>query len=61
MTSGVHEPPPLTGRRRTWAFAIVVIAFVMDLLDVTIVNVALPAVGQALHAGTAQVAWIVAA
>lgn len=54
------DPPPLTGRRRTWAFAVVVIAFVMDLLDVTIVNVALPAIGQALQAGAAQVAWLVA-
>jgi len=51
---------PLSGRRRTWAFAIVAIAFVMDLLDVTIVNVALPSIGQALHAGPAHVAWIVA-
>lgn len=50
----------LAGRHRTWAFVIVAIAFVMDLLDVTIVNVALPAIGQALRAGTAQVAWIVA-
>lgn len=52
--------PPLVGRRRTWAFAIVAIAFVMDLLDVTIVNVALPAIGRSLQAGQAQVAWIVA-
>ncbi len=50
----------LTGRRRTWAFAVVAVAFVMDLLDVTIVNVALPSIGSALHAGPAQVAWIVA-
>lgn len=53
-------PSPLTGRRRTWAFAVVAMAFVMDLLDVTIVNVALPSIGHALHAGTAQMAWIVA-
>lgn len=52
--------PALTGRRRTWAFAIVAMAFVMDLLDVTIVNVALPAIGQALQAGPAHTAWIVA-
>lgn len=52
--------PALAGRRRTWAFAVVAVAFVMDLLDVTIVNVALPAIGQSLHAGAAQVAWFVA-
>lgn len=51
---------PLGGRRRTWAFAVVAIAFVMDLLDVTIVNVVLPAIGQALQASAAQVAWLVA-
>ncbi|WP_077035474.1 MFS transporter [Pelomonas sp. KK5] len=50
----------LTGRKRTLAFAVVAIAFVMDLLDVTIVNVALPAIGKALHADAAQMAWIVA-
>lgn len=48
---------PLTGRRRTWAFAVVAMAFVMDLLDLTIVNVALPSIGQALQAGAAQLAW----
>lgn len=52
--------PPLTGRRRTWAFAVVAMAFVMDLLDVTIVNVALPSIGHALQAGPAHIAWIVA-
>lgn len=56
--AAAHTPP--TGRRRTWAFAVVAMAFVMDLLDVTIVNVALPAIGHALQAGPAQVAWIVA-
>lgn len=55
-----NAPPALSGRRRTWAFAIVAMAFVMDLLDVTIVNVVLPAIGQALQASPAQVAWIVA-
>lgn len=50
----------LSPRRRTLAFVVVAIAFVMDLLDVTIVNVALPGIGQALQASGAQVAWIVA-
>ena len=55
-----HAPGALTGRRRTWAFAIVAMAFVMDLLDVTIVNVVLPSIGQALHTSAAQSAWLVA-
>ncbi|MFG6428955.1 MFS transporter [Roseateles sp. LYH14W] len=50
----------LSPRRRSLAFTIVAIAFVMDLLDVTIVNVALPGIGQALQASSAQAAWIVA-
>lgn len=59
MAAEPHAPP-LSGRRRTWAFSVVAIAFVMDLLDVTIVNVALPSIGQALGAGAAHSAWIVA-
>ena len=59
MAADPHAPP-LSGRRRTWAFSVVAIAFVMDLLDVTIVNVALPSIGQALGAGAAHSAWIVA-
>jgi len=57
MTSDL---PALGGWRRTCAFTVVAIAFVMDLLDVTIVNVGLPAIGQHLQAGADQVAWIVA-
>jgi EmrB/QacA subfamily drug resistance transporter len=65
MGSGVSTPragvaPGLDGRRRTWAFIVVAIAFVMDLLDVTIVNVALPAMGVDLQADPVQVAWFVA-
>lgn len=52
--------PGPQGRRRTLAFAVVAVAFVMDLLDVTIVNVALPAIGQALQATAAQATWVVA-
>ena len=50
----------MSPQRRSLAFAFVAIAFVMDLLDVTIVNVALPGIGQALQADGAQIAWIVA-
>lgn len=58
--AGPPAAPPLSGRRRTWAFTVVAIAFVMDLLDMTIVNVALPSIGHALQAGAAQLAWMVA-
>lgn len=45
---------------RHGAFAIVLIAGFMTLLDVSIVNVALPSIEQALHANAPQVQWIVA-
>lgn len=62
-------PPPasahavaqsLSPRRRTAAFVVVVLAFVMDLLDVTVVNVALPAIQQGLQASPAALQWSVA-
>lgn len=47
-------------RRRTAALIAVACAFVMDLLDTTIVNVAVPSIGQSLHASTAALEWIIA-
>lgn len=50
----------LSPRRRTLAFVVVAVAFVMDLLDVTIVNVALPAIREGLQASTSALQWSVA-
>jgi EmrB/QacA subfamily drug resistance transporter len=47
-------------RRRTAALVAVACAFVMDLLDTTIVNVAVPSIGNSLRAGTAALEWIIA-
>jgi EmrB/QacA subfamily drug resistance transporter len=47
-------------RRRTAALVAVACAFVMDLLDTTIVNVAVPSIGHSLQAGTAALEWIIA-
>lgn len=47
-------------RRRTAALVAVACAFVMDLLDTTIVNVAVPSIGNSLHAGTPALEWIIA-
>ncbi|NUS45429.1 MAG: MFS transporter [Mycobacteriaceae bacterium] len=47
--------------RRWLAFGVVLAAGFMDLLDVTIVNVAVPSIQQDLAAGYAQLQWIVAA
>jgi EmrB/QacA subfamily drug resistance transporter len=47
-------------RRRTAALIAVACAFVMDLLDTTIVNVAVPSIGNSLHASTSALEWIIA-
>jgi len=47
---------------RRWAAAIVMmIAALMDLIDVTIVNVALPTIRRDLHASGTQLEWVVSA
>ncbi|MCU1474335.1 MFS transporter [Amnibacterium sp.] len=51
-------PAPLVGRRRTAAFAVVALAFVMDLLDGTIVNIAIPSIRADLGASYADVQWL---
>lgn len=54
------DAPPLDPRR--WiAFAVVLAAGFMDLLDVTIVNVAVPSIQGDLKAEYSQLEWIVAA
>lgn len=52
---------PPTDSRRWIAFAVVLAAGFMDLLDVTIVNVAVPSIQADLHAAYSQIEWIVAA
>jgi EmrB/QacA subfamily drug resistance transporter len=50
-----HEPYPLRWR----ALAVTQLAGFMSLLDVSIVNVALPSIQQSLGASVAQVQWVV--
>jgi EmrB/QacA subfamily drug resistance transporter len=47
-------------RRRTLALVAVALAFVIDLLDTTIVNVAVPSIGSTLGASKTALEWIVA-
>jgi EmrB/QacA subfamily drug resistance transporter len=47
-------------RRRTLALVAVALAFVIDLLDTTIVNVAVPSIGSTLGASKTSLEWIVA-
>ncbi len=50
----------LTGRGRTIATLVVLLAFFMDILDSTIVNVAIPSIRQGLDASYADIQWIIA-
>ncbi len=51
------EPDP----RRWKALALVCVAFFMTILDVSIVNVALPSIGRSLHFSQANLQWVVTA
>lgn len=54
-------PSPTAGRDSRWpAFAVCLGAGFMTLLDVTIVNVALPSIETSLGAGQAELQWILA-
>jgi EmrB/QacA subfamily drug resistance transporter len=60
------EMVAVTARRTTgrvpykWVVAVVFVCGVfMDILDTTIVNVALPELGRQFHAGTAAIEWVV--
>ncbi|MFE3226660.1 MFS transporter [Nocardia sp. NPDC059228] len=55
------DNPPTLDPRRWIAFAVVLAAGFMDLLDVTIVNVAVPSIQKDLGAAYSQIEWIIAA
>lgn len=60
-TSSAHDhAAKLTPRLRTIALVVVSLAFVMDLLDSTIVNVAIPTIQHNLGASYSGIQWIVA-
>lgn len=44
-----------------WALTVLALAQFLVVLDASIVNIALPSVGAALHLGTASLAWVVTA
>ncbi|WP_406393111.1 MFS transporter [Streptomyces sp. NBC_00882] len=59
--SGTLDAPPAAGDRRRWfALAIVMTAAFMDLVDVTIVNIAIPSIRQEAGASVSQIQWITA-
>ncbi|MFE9774883.1 MFS transporter [Streptomyces sp. NPDC005931] len=61
FTETPHAPRPATGDRRRWfALAIVMTAAFMDLVDVTIVNIAIPSIQDDEGATFSQIQWITA-
>jgi MFS family permease len=50
-----------TARRRKAALLVVALAFVMDLMDATILTIALPAIQRTMHASSTAVHWMAAA
>ncbi|MFB8009195.1 MFS transporter [Nocardia sp. NPDC056000] len=60
-TPTLENPPSTLDPRRWIAFAVILAAGFMDLLDVTIVNVAVPSIQKDLEAEYSQIEWIIAA
>ncbi|HKR81490.1 MAG TPA: MFS transporter [Candidatus Saccharimonadales bacterium] len=58
--SAQHHASGFSHRRRTIALIVVALAFVMDLLDSTIVNIAIPSIQSNLGASYATIQWLVA-
>src|SRR6266567_2940743 len=51
----------MTAVNRWRAFALLAVSFFMTIVDLTIVNVALPTIGRALHFSEANLQWVVTA
>lgn len=58
--SAQHHASKFTNRQRTIALIIVALAFVMDLLDNTIVNIAIPSIQSNLGASYSAIQWLIA-
>jgi EmrB/QacA subfamily drug resistance transporter len=58
--SAQHHASKFTDRQRTIALIVVALAFVMDLLDTTIVNIAIPSIQANLGASYATIQWLIA-
>ena len=56
-----HEIVSEEGVRRWRAFALLVVAYFMTIVDLTIVNVALPTIGVKLHFPESDLQWVVTA
>ena len=56
---GTEEPREWDRRRGRWVLAATVMGSAMPFIDSTVVNIALPAVGSDLGAGTSGLTWVV--
>jgi MFS family permease len=57
-----HEEAAAPGEVRRWrAFSLLAVAFLMTIVDLTIVNVALPTIGRKLHFPPSDLQWVVTA
>jgi EmrB/QacA subfamily drug resistance transporter len=61
MTQAYAEAPPRRSQRRQLAAAVLMVGALTDMIDVSIVNVALPTIGRKLGAGSSALEWIVSA
>ncbi len=59
LTATLDRPAP-AARRPALVIAVMTVAALMDLLDVSVVNVALPTLRARLHAGPTQLEWLIA-
>lgn len=59
MSTSAITARPLTRRWR--AFGVLAVSYFMCIVDLTIVNVALPSIGTALHFGPTRLQWVVTA
>ncbi len=57
--TGPVPSPPIAGRRRWWALAVLCLGLLLIALDTTVLNVALPAIARELHASTSALQWVV--
>ena len=57
--AAVQAPPYTSERQRTLATLVVSIALVLEIIDVSIINVAIPVVQRDLLASPRQIEWVV--
>ena len=55
----LHTPPPAADPRRWWALVLLCLAQFMVILDITVMNVALPTIGSDLQLDRTSLTWVV--